>query len=532
MKNLIADGVAAGWSYLDASTLTADKNFEADVVIVGSGAGGAMAAEQLSLAGFKVILLEMGALYEGKDFKQQERWAYPQLYQDGAGRKTLDQSIGILQGRSVGGSTTVNWTTSIRTPEKTLDYWRAEFGTDFTPDNLAPYFQQAEQRLNIQPWPVPPNANNDKLRQGCEALGWQYTVINRNVNGCANLGYCGMGCPINAKQSMLVSTIPSAMQTGAMLISRVSARELIWQGGQVQTLVAVPVDLYFQPDFKIKLSFKARHYIVAAGAIGSPALLLRSKVPNPSNRLGKHTYLHPSVISGALFEETIAGHSGAPQSIYSDQFVWPSNGQIGFKLEVPPLHPVLMATKLTGMAQSHAALMQKFNQLQVIIALLRDGFHQDSQGGTVVLSEHGEPILDYPISDYLWQGVQSAYLAMAELQFAAGARSVLPIHQDARLYSSWRQAREAIKALSLQKYRATLVSAHVMGGCNMSADPSKGVVNLQGCHHQLENLSVFDGSILPSSLGANPQLTIYALTLQNTKALVKSLNQTTKTQPD
>jgi len=523
MKNLIADGVAAGWSYLDASTLTADKEFEADVVIVGSGAGGAMAAEQLSLAGFKVILLEMGALYEGKDFQQQERWAYPALYQDGAGRKTLDQSISILQGRTVGGSTTVNWTTSIRTPEKTLDYWRAEFGSDFTSENLAPYFQQAEQRLNIHPWPVAPNANNDKLRQGCEALGWQYTVINRNVSDCANLGYCGMGCPINAKQSMLVSTIPSAMRAGAMLISRISARELIWQGEQVQSLVCVPVDQYFQPDFNIKFRFKAKHFIVAAGAIGSPALLLRSKVPNPSGRLGKHTYLHPSVISGALFDETIAGHSGAPQSIYSDQFVWPLNGQIGFKLEVPPLHPVLMATKLAGLAQSHARLMQQFNKLQVVIALLRDGFHPDSQGGTVLLSDNGEPLVDYPISKYLWQGVQNAYLAMAELQFAAGAKSVLPIHQDAQLYSSWQQAQEAIKTLPLKKYRSTFASAHVMGGCNMSADPAKGIVNLSGRHHQLENLSVFDGSVLPSSLGANPQLTIYALTLRNIKDLIKAL---------
>ncbi len=523
MKNLIAEGIAQGWSYLDASTLTADQQFEADVVIVGSGAGGAMAAEQLSLAGFKVIVLEMGALYEGKDFQQQERWAYPQLYQDGAGRKTLDQSISILQGRTVGGSTTVNWTTSIRTPEKTLDYWRAEFGSDFTSENLAPYFQQAEQRLNIHSWPVPPNGNNDKLRQGCEALGWQYTVINRNVSGCANLGYCGMGCPINAKQSMLVSTIPSAMRAGAMLISRISALELIWQGEQVQSLVCVPVDQYFQPDFKIKLRFKARHYIVAAGAIGSPALLLRSQVPNPSGRLGKHTYLHPSVISGALFDETIAGHSGAPQSIYSDQFVWPSGGNMGFKLEVPPLHPVLMATKLTGIAQPHAALMQQFNQLQVVIALLRDGFHPDSQGGTVLLSDNGEPLVDYPLSEYLWQGVRQAYLAMAELQFAAGAKSVLPIHQDAQLYSSWQQAQEAIKTLPLQKYRSTFASAHVMGGCNMSADPAKGIVNLSGRHHQLENLSVFDGSVLPSSLGANPQLTIYALASFFTERLLTEL---------
>jgi choline dehydrogenase-like flavoprotein len=157
------------------------------------------------------------------------------------------------------------------------------------------------------------------------------------------------------------------------------------------------------------------------------------------------------------------------------------------------------------------------------LTLLRDGFHPDSQGGTVLLSEHGEPGVDYPISDYVWQGVKSAYLAMAELQFAAGAKSVLPIHQDAQLYSSWGWAREAIKALPLQKYRATLASAHVMGGCNMSAETTNGVVNLQGRHHQLDNLSVFDGSVLPSSLGANPQLTIYALTLRNTEALIKIL---------
>ncbi len=111
--------------------------------------------------------------------------------------------------------------------------------------------------------------------------------------------------------------------------------------------------------------------------------------------------------------------------------------------------------------------MQQFNQLQVVIALLRDGFHPDSQGGTVLLSDNGEPVVDYPISDYLWQGVQTAYLAMAELQFAAGAKSVLPIHQDAELYRSWQQARQAIQALPMQRYRATLASAHVMGGCNI-----------------------------------------------------------------
>ena len=512
-------------NHLDASQFSRDQQFDADVVIIGSGAGGGIAAEQLSQAGLRVLLLEEGAYYTRQDFVMQERWAYPNLYQDGAARKTRDQAIAILQGRTVGGSTTVNWTTSIRTPQPTLDYWRSEFGLNFSGnDDLAPYFANAEQRLNIHQWPVPPNANNAKLQQGCEQLGWQYTVIKRNVNGCANLGYCGMGCPINAKQSMLVSTIPAAMALGARLISRISVRQLHWQGDSITSLEAVPVDQYFQPRSDISIRIKAKHYIVAAGAIGSPALLLRSKLPNPSRRLGNHTYLHPTVISGALFDENINGHSGAPQSIYSDQFVWPAQRDTaGFKLEVPPLHPVLMATKLIGTGEAHAALMQQFNQLQVTIALLRDGFHQHSQGGTVQLDDAGQPVLDYPISDYLWQGMRQALLAMAQLQFAAGAKQVLPIHHDATLYSSWAEAKTAIQQLPMQKLRQTVVSAHVMGGCNMSSDATQGVVDQNGRHHQLQNLSVFDGSILPTSLGANPQLTIYALVWRNCQQLISML---------
>ncbi|GAB2926892.1 GMC family oxidoreductase N-terminal domain-containing protein [Rheinheimera gaetbuli] len=512
-------------NHLDASQFTQDMQFDTDIVIIGSGAGGGIAAEQLAQVGFNVMLLEEGAYYTRDDFVMQERWAYPQLYQEGAARKTRDQAIGILQGRTVGGSTTVNWTTSIRTPKPTLDYWQQEFGLNFSGDNdLTPYFVNAEQQLHIHQWPIPPNANNAKLQQGCEKLGWQYTVINRNVNGCANLGYCGMGCPINAKQSMLVSTIPAAMVLGATLISRISVRQLHWQDDSISSITAVPVDQHFQPRSDIRIRITAKHYIVAAGAIGSPALLLRSKVPNPSGRLGKHTYLHPTVISGAIFDEAINGHSGAPQSIYSDQFVWPAGMQPGFKLEVPPLHPVLMATKLTGTGGQHAALMQQFNKLQVTIALLRDGFHPHSQGGTVQLDDAGQPVLDYPITDYLWQGMRQALLAMAQLQFAAGAKQVLPIHHDAKLYSSWPEAEAAIKQLSMHKLRQTVVSAHVMGGCNMSASPTKGVVNQNGRHHQLRNLSVFDGSILPTSLGANPQLTIYALVWRNCQQLAAELS--------
>lgn len=512
--------------HINAALFSSDQQFDADIVIIGSGAGGGIAAEQLALAGFNVLLLEEGAWYTRDDFVMQERWAYPNLYQEGAARKTRDQAIGILQGRTVGGSTTVNWTTSIRTPQPTLDYWQSQFGLTFQAQNdLTPFFTKAEQRLNIQPWPVPPNMNNARLQQGCEALGWHSSVISRNVNGCANLGYCGMGCPINAKQSMLVSTIPAAMANGARLISRISVRKLRWQGERVTAVDAVPVDQYFQPRSDVRITITAKHYIVAAGAIGSPALLLRSKVPDPSGRLGKHTYLHPSVISGALFDEAVNGHSGAPQSVYSDQFVWPADNDLaGYKLEVPPLHPVLMATKLIGSGAQHAALMQQFNHLQATIALLRDGFHPQSQGGRVMLDQYQQPVLDYPITDYLWHGMRRALLSMAELQFAAGARQVLPIHHDAHLYSSWAEAKAAITQLPMQILRQTIVSAHVMGGCNMSSSAQRGVVDPYGRHNQLGNLSVFDGSVLPTSLGVNPQLTIYALVWRNCEQLIAELS--------
>ena len=144
--------------HINAALFSSDQQFDADIVIIGSGAGGGIAAEQLTLAGFNVLLLEEGAWYTRDDFVMQERWAYPNLYQEGAARKTRDQGIGILQGRTVGGSTTVNWTTSLRTPQPTLDYWRSEFGLNFQADNdLARFFIKAEQRLSIQQWPVPPN---------------------------------------------------------------------------------------------------------------------------------------------------------------------------------------------------------------------------------------------------------------------------------------------------------------------------------------------------------------------------------------
>ncbi len=190
------DGLARGWHVVDASTLERDLVLDADVAIVGTGAGGGTAAEILSEAGLKVVLVEEGPLATSSDFRMRESDAYPQLYQESAARKTRDKAINILQGRCVGGSTTVNWTSSFRTPPSTLDYWRRALGIEgFSENDLAPWFERMEARLSIAPWPVAPNANNDALRRGALALGIPAHAIRRNVKGCWNIGYCGMGCP-------------------------------------------------------------------------------------------------------------------------------------------------------------------------------------------------------------------------------------------------------------------------------------------------------------------------------------------------
>ena len=522
----IAAGLAAGWNVTDASTLTSDRIIEADVVIIGTGAGGGVTAETLTLAGLRVVLIEEGALKSSSDFKMREADAYPTLYQESAARKTKDKAINILQGRTVGGSTTVNWTSSFRTPNTTLDYWRQHVGlTGYSSAALAPWFSMMERRLNIGVWMMPPNENNDLLKRGAAQLGIPAAAIQRNVKGCWNLGYCGMGCPTNAKQSMLITTIPSALSKGAVLFTRTRADKLIFNGDRVDSLSCSALDASGLQTTGKRIMIRARHYVIAGGAINSPALLLRSKAPNPNGLLGKRTFLHPTVISAALHAQPVNGFSGAPQTIYSDHFMdtQPIDGPIGYKLEAPPLHPLLFSTTMQGFGAQHAAMMKQFANTHALLALLRDGFHEESIGGSVHLAPDGAPVLDYPTTDFFWNGVRRALLSMAEIQFAGGAKSVYPVHEKAEGYTTWASAKKAIEALPLKPLLTRVVSAHVMGGCAMADDLSRGVVSSTGHYHGIRNLSVHDGSIFPTSIGANPQLSIYGITAMLASGLAQSL---------
>ncbi|TVP93403.1 MAG: GMC family oxidoreductase [Pseudomonadaceae bacterium] len=514
IPDIYTQGIAQGWQVTDAAQLANDSMFEADVLIIGTGAGGATSAEILAQAGLRVLMVEEGGLFTSSSFKGDEAKAYAELYQEGAARATRDGGIGILQGRSVGGTTTVNWTSSFRTPDATLAHWaEAHQVKGLDSASMQPWFERAEQRLGISPWAVPPNANNDVLKAGCEKLDWHWAVIPRNVRGCANLGYCGTGCPLNAKQSMLVTSLPAALEAGAQLIYRLRAEQLAFSGDQVTGVTARAMNATLTQADGPRVSLRAKHIVLAGGGINSPALLLRSEAPDPYGRLGKRTFLHPVNFSVAQFEKRIDGYYGAPQSIYSDQFQWDQGtvGPMGFKLEVPPMQPSITAALFGGYGQQNLERMQRLAYSNVMIALMRDGFHEQSQGGTVQLRKDGSPTLDYPLNDYLWESARRAWLAMGEIQFAAGAKAVLPVHAHGRLSRNLADYAAQIEQLSYRIYDVRLASAHVMGGCAMGEDPQQAVTDSRGRHHQLANLSILDGSLFPTSIGANPQLSIYGL---------------------
>ncbi len=530
LQDPIREGLKRGWKVLGGAHGALPASITCDVAIIGSGAGAGISAELLTKAGLNVVIIEEGMLKSSSDFNQKESEAYPSLYHESAGRKTEDKAINILQGRTVGGSTTVNWTSSFRTPDDTLKFWQDRFGlADYGPEALAPYFAQAEKRLNIGPWLTPPNENNDLLRRGAAKLGIPSSSINRNVKGCWNLGSCGMGCPTNAKQSMLVTTLPASLDKGATLLVETRALKFEFASGRIASLQCIAVKPNAAPVDSAQAATKiiAKHYVLAGGAINSPAVLLRSKAPDPHGLLGTRTFLHPVTLSMGLMPGKVEAWQGAPQTIYTDHFLHtqPIDGPIGYKLEAPPLHPVIFGTLLPGFGQQQAQSFKNFPNSHMLLALMRDGFHEQAAGGKVGLRGDGSPTIDYKLTDFIMDGARRSLLQMAEIQFAAGAKEVYPAHELAEHYTSWAAAKKALETLPIAPLLTKISSAHVMGGCGMAGDEKRGVTRPDGVHWQIENLSIHDGSIFPTSIGANPQLSIYGTVNRLAQGLVKRLTQ-------
>jgi choline dehydrogenase-like flavoprotein len=494
--------------------LTADTIVDCDVCVIGSGPGGAVLANELVGRGLHVVMLEEGGHWTKRDFDLTEATAYPHLYQDHGNRATDDLSILILQGRSVGGGTTVNWCTSFRAPPRTLARWQETYGlVGLTEESLRPHYEALEKRIHIAEWPLERmNANNRKLWDGCGKLGYDRALIRRNVHNCANLGYCGLGCPLDAKQSMLVTLLPDAVEKGLTLYANAWAKRLVTDRHRVTAVEALIADPATDRAKGVTLTVRPKVTAVCGGAINSPALLLRSGLTG-GGRVGLRTFLHPVVVMTGEYDEPVEPWSGAPQSASSHHFADRGEGKLGFFLEAAPAHPMLAAVNTTGIGMEHRAAMGRLRFTGDLIALAIDGFlDQDDEGGAVSLRRgaEGRPHITYPLKAPHFEAFRAACKEMARIQFAAGAKLVRSFQAKPLELRSPAEI-DRLDQATWEKLLVRVVTAHQMGGCAMGADPARSVVDPQLRYRGMDNLFVVDGSVFPTGLGVNPQETVMAL---------------------
>lgn len=485
-----------------------------DVCVIGSGAGGAVLAAGLAERGVDVVVLEEGGHHTSAEFRRlDEAWSIPNLYQERGGRATADLAITVLQGRSVGGGTTVNWTTCFRTPDRILTHWQKVHGVD-TLDRaeLAPHFDAIEARLGIAPWDaIPPNRNNQVLWDGAAALGWPAQRTARNVRGCMNSGYCGFGCPFDAKQAMHLTFVPDAVAAGARVYADVRAVRIELDGDRAVRVHAVGMDADADRERApaVQVTVEAERFAVCGGAINSPGLLLRSGGALARGPVGRRTWLHPAVSVSARLGERVDGWFGAPQSVASHR--WVDRGDaVGFFLEHAPIHPLLAGVSLPGFGEAAAARMASLANTASLIAIHVDGLRRDEPGGTVSLRSDGRIRLDYPIGAPLSEGFAAAHAAMAEVAFAAGALEATTLHREPIALTSVDQV-PTLASAGYAAHDLAVFSAHQMGGCTMGPDPATSVVDTRLRRHGVPNVWVVDGSVLPTGLGVNPSETIYGI---------------------
>jgi choline dehydrogenase-like flavoprotein len=485
-----------------------DVLLKPDVCVVGSGPGGAMVASRLSRAGAKVVVLEEGGYHTKADFDMQEATAYPRLYQDRGNRATADLAIQVLQGRAVGGGTVVNWTTSYRTPDHVLEHWRRTDGLALTAQMLRPHFEEVERRLGIEKVdPADTNPNNRAIYDGCRKLGWQVDTTNRNVRQCLRTGYCGMGCPVDAKQTATLTYLADAVAAGADVYANCRVEKIEWQGKRASGVVGSFLAPGTQQATGRTARVEARVVVVSGGAINSPVILLRSGLEQ--GPVGRKTWLHPVVAMGAFYDQRIEGFYGAPQSVASHHFAH-RDGGAGFFIEAAPVHPMLSSIAMPGFGALLRSNMALLPHVCATIALMIDGFHPEENGGTVTARDGGGPKLDYPFTERMYECFRAAMKAVARIHLANGAREIVSFHSDpVRIVNEKDLAR--LDAAPLGPNRLAVFTAHQMGGCRMGRDPSRSVVNPQLRHHVVENLFVIDGSVFPTSLGVNPMESIYAV---------------------
>lgn len=491
-------------------------SLDVDAVVVGTGAGGSVALRELARAGLDAVAFEEGAHLTSRDFDQREDHMLGQLYQDAGGRATEDMAIRVLQGRGVGGSTVHNTNLCKRPSEAILDLWADEYGVEGARSaDMRPAFEAIERDLAVSEIDASMrNANNDVLRDGCEALGWRGAPLRHNRVGCAQSGFCELGCSYDAKQNALKVVLPQAVDAGARVFSDVEVVSIVHDGHRAGGIRGVIRGEDGAPRGAVDV--RARIVVLAASAVGSAALARRSGLPDPYARLGRGLRLHPGAIVAAHFDREIAGWRGIPQSYECTELLSHEPGSAKRVWIVPAFaHPIGAAATIPGFGASHMAAMRSYKNLAVLTAMVHD-----ETSGEVSPGADGRPIIRYAMLESDRRQLALGLVGCARLLFAAGARHVtIPAVPPIHLSSA--AELDAVDLAALRPHSVPLTAVHPMGTMAMGRDPKRSVVRSTGEHHQVSGLFVADGSLFPTSLGGPPQIGIYAFALHLSPRMVE-----------
>ncbi|HEX5592476.1 MAG TPA: GMC family oxidoreductase [Solirubrobacterales bacterium] len=478
---------------------------ECDVAIVGSGAGGAVAAATLAEAGLDVLVLETGSHYNRENYPADRLQAITELYRDaGLTIAAGKPPIPVPVAKAIGGTTVINSGTCFRAPDEVLENWRAEHGVSWARE-LDEDYAEAEEFLHVtQLDPERMGRNGQLAMEGAAALGASGAPIYRNAGSCVQCSSCPYGCAIDAKRGMHVSYLPRAVAAGARVRAGVEAQRVLVEDGRAVGLACGVRDAGGRNR---PYEVRARRAVIAAGgAFGTPELLLRSGLGG--DQVGRNFHIHPACWVGARYEEEVRGWEGVMQSFYVDE--WEKAHGVLLEATFTPL--AFGGAWLAGTGAEHQRSLLEFGHVGSI------GVHlSDRSQGRVGLGNDGSIRASYNLTredaDRVHYGIGRA----AEVHFAAGATEVYP--NIPRFGALRRGDLAAFEAARLKTSELRLEAFHPMGTARISIDPRQGVCAADGSVRGTENLYVADASLFPTSVGVNPMMTIIAFSKQVSRAV-------------
>jgi choline dehydrogenase-like flavoprotein len=485
--------------------------YQADAVIVGSGAGGSVIAAALAEAGQKVIVLEAGGLFHESEFPQYELWAFQNLYWRGGPNPTADLNVSLYAGAGYGGGTTINWTNCLRTRPWVREQWAREHGLEgLDGPEFDRHLDAIWERLSVTGACSPLNGTQTHMTTGAGRLGWSSKGITRNVDESRftpeGAGLIGFGDSTGAKRSTGPTFLADARERGADVIVRCFAERVLVEGGRAAGVAGV----YADPETgrSARVTVRAPRVVVACGALESPALLLRSAIGGPA--VGLNLRLHPCTAVGGQYAEDTRAWWGPPQAALVDEFANVEDGY-GFLIE-----STQYATGTSAAAtpfKSGADHKQAMSELRLGATFI--GLLRDRGGGRVTIDETGQAVPWYSLVDELdVRNTHRAVEAQVRLHVAAGARRVGALAEGA---PEWRVGDDLdgylarLRRIPLRAGGYRLFAAHQMGTCRMGADPQTSVANPHGELHDTPGVWIGDASAFPTSSGTNPMITIMAL---------------------